>query len=391
MYKVETLNKIAACGTDLFDRSKFEVAAIDGTDKLTNPNAILLRSASLHDVELNPELLAIGRAGAGTNNVPVEKCSEAGVVVFNTPGANANGVKELTIAGLLLASRKITAAIDECKTLKGKGAEVPKLVEKIKGAYGGPEIKGKKLGVIGLGAIGALVANAAVDLGMEVYGYDPYLSVGGALNLSRKFNYVNSVKEIYENCDYISLNAPVTPDTKGMIDSKAIESMKKNVRIVNFARSELVEETAIIDALKNAHLAAYVTDFPTDALIGVDGVVAIPHLGASTPESEDNCAVMAANQVIDYIENGNITNSVNLPNLSMATTGDFKLCVIHKNKESVLTQITKIVSDAGQNIENMASKSKKEYAYTALDVKGNADGIADKVKAIQDVISVRVI
>jgi len=386
MVNIQTLNKIAACGTDLFDRSKYTVAS-----QVSNPDAILLRSASMHDMDFNPELLAIGRAGAGINNIPVDRCSEKGILVFNTPGANANGVKELTIAGLLLASRKITAAIDECKTLKGKGDEVPKLVEKIKGAYGGQEIMGKKLGIIGLGAIGALVANAAADLGMEVYGFDPYLSVGGALSLSRKLHYVKSVSQIYENCDYISLNAPSTPDTRGMINAEAIASMKKNVRIVNFARADLVDDKAVIDALANGGMAAYVTDFPTDAVIGVDGVIAIPHLGASTAESEDNCAVMAANQVIDYIENGNITNSVNLPNLSMSMSGDFKLCAIHKNVDGVLTQITKVVADEKHNIENMQSKSKKDYAYTVLDVKGNFAGMADKVKRIDEVIMVRII
>ncbi|MCL2037340.1 MAG: 3-phosphoglycerate dehydrogenase family protein [Oscillospiraceae bacterium] len=386
MYNIQTLNKIAACGTDLFDRSKYTVSS-DSAD----PSAIILRSASMHEMELPAGLLAIGRAGAGTNNIPVDKCSEKGIVVFNTPGANANGVKELTIAGLLLASRKVTAAIDECKTLKGKGDEVPALVEKIKGAYGGQEIKGKKLGVIGLGAIGALVANAAADLGMEVYGFDPFLSVGGALSLSRKLKYVKSVKEIYEDCDYISLNAPLTPETKKMINAEAISQMKKNVRIVNFARADLVDDTAVIDALKNGGMACYVTDFPTDAVIGVDGVIAIPHLGASTEESEDNCAVMASNQIIDYLENGNITNSVNLPNVSITKSADFKLCVIHKNADGILTQITKVVADSGGNIENMESKSKKDYAYTVLDVKGSSDGVADKVKGIDGVISVRIV
>ena len=392
MYNIKTLNKIAACGTDLFDRGKYAV-----TDNSDTPDAILLRSASMHDMEFNPELLAIGRAGAGTNNIPVDKCSEKGIVVFNTPGANANGVKELTICGLLLASRKITAAIDECKTLCGKGDEVPKLVEKVKGAYGGCEIKGKKLGVVGLGAIGALVANAASDLGMEVYGFDPFLSVGGALSLSRKLKYVKAVKEIYENCDYISLNAPVTPETKGMINSAAISSMKKNVRILNFARSELVDENAVIDALKNGGMACYITDFPTDKILTgakeleesgkVGCVVTIPHLGASTEESEDNCAIMAANQVIDYIENGNIINSVNLPNVSMAKSGDFRLCVVHKNIDGVLTKIT----DIGQNIENMESRSKGDYAYTILDVKGSSDAVAERVKGIGEVISVRIL
>lgn len=385
MYDILTFNKIAACGTDLFDKSKYNVG-----EDVKNPKAVMVRSASMHDFELGDNLRAIARAGAGTNNVPVDKCSEKGIVVFNTPGANANGVKELAICALLLASRKINAAIDECKTLKGKGDEVPKLVEKIKGAYGGPEIKGKKLGIIGLGAIGALIANAAADLGMEVYGFDPYLSVDGALNL-KKLIYVKNVKDIYENCDYISLNAPSTPDTKGMINAEAIASMKKNVRIINFARADLVDDQAIINALAGGGMACYVTDFPTDAVIGVDGVIAIPHLGASTPESEDNCAIMAAKQLIDFLENGNITNSVNLPNLSMTRTGDAKICVIHKNVDGVITRIAKVMSDAKANIENMESKSKKDYAYTVLDVRGYVSGLAAKIEEIDTVISVRVI
>ena len=388
MYKIQTLNKIAACGTDLFDKSKYTV---ENVDALTDPVGVILRSASMHEIALNPELLCIGRAGAGTNNIPVDKCSEQGIVVFNTPGANANAVKELTIAGLLLASRKVTAAIDECKTLKGKGDEVPKLVEKIKGAYGGPELMGKKLGVVGLGAIGALIANAAADLGMEVYGYDPFLSVGGALSLSRKITYVNNTREIYDNCDYISLNAPVTPDTKGMINAETLKTCKDGVRIVNFARAELVDEAAIIDACKSGKVAAYVTDFPTDAVIGVENIICIPHLGASTPESEDNCAVMAVRQVIDYIENGDIVNSVNLPNLCMSVAGDFKLCVIHKNVDGVLNKVTKIIADAGCNIENMASKSKKDYAYSVFDIKGSSGGLSANVSDIDEVVSARVI
>ena len=276
MYNIQTLNKIAACGTDLMDKSKYNIG-----EDIANPAAILVRSASMHEMELGDDLIAIARAGAGTNNIPIDKCSEKGIVVFNTPGANANAVKELVLAGLLLSSRRIPAAIDWAKTLKGKGDEVGKLVEKGKSQFAGPELKGKKLGVIGLGAIGALVANAAVNLGMEVYGADPYLSVVGALHLSTKIKYVKSNKEIYENCDYISIHVPLTADTKGMINAETIASMKKNVRILNFARGDLVDDTAVIEALKNGGMAAYVTDFPTDALIGVDGVIALPHLGAS--------------------------------------------------------------------------------------------------------------
>ena len=386
MYNIQTLNKIAACGTDLMDKSKYKVG-----EDITNPCAVLVRSASMHETELPEGLLAIARAGAGTNNIPVDKCSEKGIVVFNTPGANANAVKELVVASLFLCSRRISAAIDWAKTLKGKGDEVGKLVEKGKSQFAGPEIKGKKLGVIGLGAIGALVANAAVDLGMEVYGADPFLSVMGALHLSTKIKYVKSNKEIFENCDYISVHVPLTPETKGMINAEAIASMKKTVRILNFARGDLVDDKAIIEALNNGGMAAYVTDFPTDALIGVDGVIALPHLGASTPESEDNCAVMACKELMDYIENGNITNSVNLPNVSMVMTGDAKVCIIHKNVEGLINKVSAVTAEAKVNIENMESKSKKNVAYTVLDIKGNSDGLTEKFKAIDEVLGVRII
>lgn len=386
MYNVLTLNKIAACGTDLFDKSKYTVS-----DDAANPDAILVRSASMHEMELPANLLAVARAGAGVNNIPIDKCSEQGVVVFNTPGANANAVKELVICGLLMGSRKIPASMEWIKTLKGKGDEVGKLVEKGKSQFVGPEIMGKKLGVIGLGAIGILVANACAELGMEVYGADPFLSVDNALKLSEKVHYVKSNKEIFEKCDYITLHVPALPDTKGMINAEAIASMKKTVRLLNFARDTLVVEKDIIDALANGGMAAYITDFATDGLIGIDGVIALPHLGASTPESEDNCAVMAAKELLDYIENGNIRNSVNLPNVEMAISGTAKICVIHKNVEGVINSLTAPVSAAGLNIENMVSKSKKEYAYTCLDVKGDTAGIEAKLKEVANVISVRVI
>jgi len=386
MYNIQTLNKIAACGTDLLDKSKYTFG-----DDIANPDAILVRSAAMHDMEFGDNLLAIARAGAGVNNIPIDKCSEKGIVVFNTPGANANAVKELVICGLLLSSRKIPASMEWIKTLKGKGDEVGKLVEKGKSQFVGPEIMGKKLGVIGLGAIGVLVANAAAALGMEVYGFDPYLNVEHALKLSGKVNYVKDVKEIYDKCDYITLHVPATPDTKGMIDKDAIALMKKNVRLLNFSRDALVVEADIIAALENGGMACYVTDFATDALIGHENVIALPHLGASTPESEDNCAVMAVKEVVDYIENGNITNSVNLPNMQMAVTGSAKICVIHKNVEGVINNITAPISAAGMNIENMQSKSKKDYAYTCLDVSGNPAGIEDKLKTVENVVGVRVI
>ena len=386
MYNILTLNKIAACGTDLFDKSKYTFA-----EDMADPDAVLVRSASMHEMELPANLLAIARAGAGTNNIPIDKCSEKGIVVFNTPGANANAVKELVLCGLFMASRKVAASLDWIKTLKGEGDNVGKLVEKGKAQFAGPEIKGKKLGVIGLGAIGALVANAAVDLGMEVYGADPFLSVDGALHLSDRVHYVKSNKEIFEQCDYITLHAPATAETKGMINAETIATMKKNVRILNFARADLVDSKAIIDALANGGMAAYVTDFATDDLLGIDGVTAMPHLGASSPESEDNCAIMAVNEIKAYLEKGDIINSVNFPNVVVPMTGDAKICVLHKNVEGILNNLTGAVSAAGMNIENMVCKSRKELAYTVLDVTGGTDGIVTKLKGVESVIAVRVI
>ncbi len=386
MYNVLTLNKIAACGTDLLDKSKYSVS-----DSIVNPDAILVRSAAMHDMELPSNLLCIARAGAGTNNIPIDKCSQKGIVVFNTPGANANAVKELVISALLLSSRKIPDSLEWIKTLKGKGDEVSKLVEKGKSQFAGPEIMGKKLGVIGLGAIGRLVANAAVSLGMEVIGADPYLSVDGALELYRNVHYVKSNKEIFESCDYITVHVPLTPDTKGMINEESIALMKKNVRLLNFSRGDLVDSQAVIKALSAGQMAAYATDFADDSLIGVPGVLALPHLGASTPESEDNCAMMAAREIMDYVENGNIKNSVNLPNVDMSISGSAKICVIHKNTEGLISKITAPVSEAGMNIENMVSRSKKDYAYTCLDVSGDTTGIDAKLKTVDNVISVRII
>ncbi len=386
MYNILTLNKIAACGTDLFDKSKYAFA-----EDMADPDAVLVRSASMHEMELPANLLAIARAGAGTNNIPIDKCSEKGIVVFNTPGANANAVKELVLCGLFMASRKVAASMDWLKTLKGEGDNVGKLVEKGKSQFAGPEIKGKKLGVIGLGAIGALVANAAVDLGMEVYGADPFLSIDGAIHLSKRVHYVKSNKEIFEQCDYITLHAPATAETKGMINAESIATMKKNVRILNFARADLVDSKAIIDALANGGMAAYVTDFVTDDLIGIDGVTAMPHLGASSPESEDNCAVMAVNEIKAYLEKGDIINSVNFPNVVVPMTGDAKICVLHKNVEGILNNLTGAVSVAGMNIENMVCKSRKDLAYTVLDVTGGTDGIETTLKNVESVIAVRVI
>ena len=387
MYNIKTYNKISAYGIEEFDKNKYAIA-----DDAEDAVGAIVRSAALHDEVFPKSLLAIARAGAGTNNIPIQRCSEEGIVVFNTPGANANAVKELVIAGLLLASRRVIPAIDWAKTLKGNGAEVGKMVEKGKGAFAGPEISGKKLGIIGLGAIGVLVANAANNLGMKVYGYDPFLSINSAWNLSYNVTRAFDMKEIFENCDYISVHVPLTPDTKGLINADTIATMKDGVRILNFARGELVDSAAIIAALDSGKVASYVTDFPNDEVIGVEGVIAIPHLGASTPESEDNCAKMAAQELIDYIENGNIQNSVNLPNISMPRSGKMRICVIHKNVPNVLSKITTVVAEDNVNIENMLNKSKGDFAYTMLDINNdNVDKFSSDIANLPDVIKVRVI
>ena len=386
MYKIKTYNKISKSGLEVFDE-KYTIG-----DEVENADGAIVRSAALHDTEFPATLKAIARAGAGTNNIPIDRCSEQGIVVFNTPGANANAVKELVLAGLLLSSRRVVSGIEWAKTLKGNGAEVGKMVEKGKGAFGGPEIKGKKLGVIGLGAIGVMVANAANHLGMTVYGYDPYLSVKSAWNLNHNAVYINDINEIYANCDYITIHVPLVDGTKNMINADTIAKMKDGVRILNFSRAALVNDAALIAALQAGKVAAYVTDFPTDDVLDVDGVIAIPHLGASTPESEDNCASMAAKELIDYIENGNIVNSVNLPEVTMPRSGKNRVCVIHKNVPNMLTKITGLVSDDGINIENLLNKSRGDYAYTMLDI-GDADNatLEKEINEIDGVIRVRII
>ncbi|MBD5137732.1 MAG: 3-phosphoglycerate dehydrogenase [Ruminococcus sp.] len=386
MFNIQTLNKISKYGTDNFDTAKYNVA-----DEVANPDAIMVRSAAMHDMEFAPNMLAIARAGAGVNNIPVDKCAEQGIVVFNTPGANANAVKELVIAGLLISSRKVPEAMAWAQTLKGNGAEVGKMVEKGKGQFAGPEIMGKTLGVIGLGAIGVLVANAAVALGMKVVGFDPYLSVKAALGLNPAVKAVADVKDIYAAADYITIHVPYNADTKGTINNDTIALMKDGVRVLNFARGELVDSAAIISALESGKVAAYVVDFPSDEVLGVNNVIAIPHLGASTPESEDNCAMMAALELIDYLENGNIKNSVNYPDAEMTAAGT-KICVMHKNIPAVISQLTTALGDAGINIDNMVSKSKKDYAYTMLDAAGDINGdIVNKLASVDSVIKIRVI
>lgn len=386
MYNIQTLNKISKYGTDNFDTAKYTVA-----DTVENPDAIMVRSAAMHDMEFGSNLLAIARAGAGVNNIPVDKCAEQGICVFNTPGANANAVKELVIAGLLISSRKVPEAMTWAQGLKGNGAEVGKMVEKGKSQFAGPEIMGKTLGVIGLGAIGVLVANAAIALGMKVVGYDPYLSVKAALGLDPAVKAVADIKELYAAADYVTIHVPYNADTKGTINADTIALMKDGVRILNFARGELVDNAAITAALESGKVAAYVVDFPSDEILGVKNAIAIPHLGASTPESEDNCAMMAALELIDYIENGNIKNSVNYPDASMNAAGT-KICVMHKNVPAVISSLTTVLGDAGINIDNMLNKSKKDYAYTMIDVSGDvSDDVIGKIKAVDSVIRVRVI
>ena len=385
MYDILTLNKIAKCGTDAFDKAKYTVA-----DAVENPDAIMVRSAAMHDMQFGNKLLAIARAGAGVNNIPVDRCAEEGIVVFNTPGANANAVKELVIAGLLLSSRKVTDAIDWVSTLKGQ-EDIGKNVEKCKSIFAGPEISGKTLGVIGLGAIGVLVANAAMSLGMKVIGYDPFLSVKAALSLKPGVKTVTDVNDLYAASDYITIHVPYNADTKGTICEKSIAVMKDGVRILNFARGELADTAAVLAAVESGKIACYITDFPSDELIGVKNVICVPHLGASTPESEDNCAVMAASELIDYIENGNIRNSVNFPNAEMNAAGT-KICVLHKNVPAVISEITTILGKASINIDNMINASKKDYAYTLIDAAGNiSEDIAAKLSAAENVIKVRVI
>ena len=386
MYRIQCLNRISPAGTGRFGENY-----VCGAE-LENPDAILVRSAAMHDGELPKSLLAVARAGAGVNNIPVDRCSENGVVVFNTPGANANAVKELVLAGLLLSSRRIVPAAEWVKTLKGRDGEIPKMVEKGKAAFAGPEISGKTLGVIGLGAIGILVANAAHSLGMEVLGYDPYLSVDAAWGLSRSVRHARSLDEIFAEGDYITIHVPLLPDTRGMINADAISRMKDGVRLLNFARGELVSAGDVLSALKAGKVAAYATDFPEECLIGEENVIAVPHLGASTPESEDNCARMAAGELIDYLENGNITNSVNLPNVSMPRNGFTRICLFHKNVPNVISKLSGILANAGINIENMQSKAKKEYAYVILDVTGEVSGeTAGHLERLPEIVRARVI
>lgn len=386
MYNILTLNKIAACGLDQLDKAKYAI-----TDEQTaDADGIILRSFAMHDMELPKSLKAVARAGAGTNNIPIDKCTENGVVVFNTPGANANAVKELVLAGLFLASRDVVGGINWAKTLTGD--DVAKQVEKGKSNFAGCEIQGKTLGVIGLGAIGILVANAARHLGMNVIGYDPYLSVDAAWKMSSHIKKATNLDDIFAQADYISIHVPLTPDTKYMINADAIAKMKNGVKILNFARGELVNNDDIKKALDEKKVSSYVVDFPNAETINYDGIVAIPHLGASTEESEDNCAIMAAQEISDFLESGNILNSVNLPNCSLPINGNGRITIIHKNVPDMLAQFTKIFSEAGINIADIINKSKKDIAYTIINTDDMiTNDLTDKVNAVEGVIRVRVI
>lgn len=387
MFKIKTMNKISPVGL-----SQFKPGAYACSDGEEAPDGVMVRSASLHDIELPKSLKAIARAGAGTNNIPVDKCSENGIVVFNTPGANANAVKELVIGALIFSARNVVEASNWAQGLKGKGDEVGKLVEKGKSQFVGPELAGKTLGVIGLGAIGVLVANAAKNLGMEVYGYDPYISVDAAWGISRSIHRAATVKEIYENSDFITIHVPLNNETKGTFNAQSIAAMKNGARLFNFARGELAVAADIKKGLESGKIASYTIDFPCDELLGVKGVIPVPHLGASTPESEDNCAFMAANELIAFLEDGTIKNSVNFPNVDMPVSGDTRITVVHKNIPNMVAQITAVFSPENINIENMVDKSKKDYAYTIIDVSGDAvDKVIERLNAIGGVIRVRVI
>ena len=387
MFRIKTLNKISPAGLSVLDKSRFTVS-----DDAENEDGILVRSAPMHDYEFPDALRAIARAGAGTNNIPIARCSEAGIVVFNTPGANANAVKELTVCALLLASRDVVGGADWVKLQAGSGADVAAAVEKGKSQFVGPELMGKTLGVIGLGAIGVQVANIATKLGMTVYGYDPFLSVDAALSLSRFVHRAMDLETIYKNCDYITLHVPQTPETRGMINTDAINMMKGHVRILNLARGGLVNDDDMLAALETGRVAAYVTDFPNNKIVQGKRVVAIPHLGASSPESEENCAVMAAQELKDYLENGNIRNAVNLPSLVQDWSGETRLCIIHRNVPNMLASVTTVLSREHVNVENMTNKSRGEYAYTIVDVSARVgDAVANELRAIDGILRVRVL
>ena len=385
MFRIQTLNKIDPEGLKLFPLGKYEIAS-----EILNPAAIIVRSQKMHDMELPSSLLAIARAGAGVNNIPIAKCTEKGIVVYNTPGANAHAVKEIVIAGMLLASRDITGAVEWAKTLEGKGDEVAALVEKGKTNFGGTEIRGKTLAVIGLGAIGVLVANAAQALGMKVLGYDPYISVSHAWKLSRNVLKAEGLESLLANADFVTLQIPLIPETTGFINKEKLEMMKPGVKILNFARGGLVDNPDMIAAIESGKVGKYVTDFPEDELINVKNIIAIPHLGASTEESETNCAIMAVNQVMDYLENGNIVNSVNFPSAEMERNNGTRIVVANKNVPKMVSQISSLLASEGLNISNMLNRNRDEIAYNIIDIDGSVPaGIKEMISSIEGVVMVR--
>lgn len=387
MFKIQTLNKISPAGLSLLPYDLYESAS-----EISNPDAILVRSANMHDFKRPESLLAIGRAGAGVNNIPVEECTKNGIVVFNTPGANANAVKELVLAALFLSSRNIIGGIQWVKSLVDKGDEVPKLVEKGKSNFVGPEVQGKTLGIIGLGAIGRLVANAAESLGMKVIGFDPYISVDAAWGLSQHVQKARGFEHLLGKSDYLSLHVPLSDDTRGFIDRGKFKMMKDGVRILNFARGGLVNEQDLIEALDSGKVSSFITDFPNDKLIGHEKIIPIPHLGASTPESETNCAVMAVNQIRDYLENGNIKNSVNFPETDMPRNGGCRLCIVNENIPKMVGQITTVLADENINIDDMLNRHHDSIAYNIIDVNQViTPGQLDHIKNIKGVIRVRII
>ena len=387
MYHIQTLNKISAAGLKRFDPEHYQVS-----DSQTNPEGIMVRSAKLLDMDFPSELLAIARAGVGVNNIPIERCSEAGIAVFSTPGANANAVKELVLCAMLIGSRDIPGALNWVREQAASGVEVSTVVEKGKSAFVGPEIFRKTLGVVGLGAIGSLVANAAIQLGMDVYGYDPFLSVDAALRLDHHIHIVKDIRDLYKRSDYVTFHIHCTDQTRGMVDADAIASMKRGIRVINLARGEIVQDDAMIPALETGRVAAYITDFPNNRLLAAPHVVAMPHLGASTPESEQNCAVMAADELKDYLETGNVRNSVNLPAVSMTPSGVMRLCILHKNVPGMLANITTLFGRDGVNVENLSNKSKGDWAYTMVDLAAHiGDDVLQDVRAREHVVRVRAI
>ncbi len=387
MFKIQTLNKIATIGLEGFSRDSYEIAS-----EILNPDAVLVRSADMLDMEIPASVKAIGRAGAGVNNIPVDKCSKRGIVVFNTPGANANGVKELVIVSLLLSSRKIVQGIEWAKTLQGKGKEVGPLIEKGKNNFVGPEIKGKKLGVIGLGAIGVVVANDALALGMDVIGYDPAISIEAAWRLSHNVRRATSLDMLLSQSDYVSLHVPLIEATKGMLNRDKLALMKKGVRIINLARGGLVKDEDMKAALASGQVSCYVTDFPTDDLLSSPNVIALPHLGASTPEAEDNCAIMAVNQVRDYLEFGTVKNAVNFPTCEMPYLGRARIVVANRNVPAMVGQITTVLANEKINIADMMNKSAGDLAYNIIDIDGEvAEAQVEKLRKIEGVIMARLI